>query len=347
VRTFAREGELFSLSLPQRWLQLRGGLRGAVTKNQETFFKEEDAPLIHGRLQMARERLSDFGIMVTNRVFEASLNVIKVLALVADEKLLPNSARLLQSEDKITVQIAERKAMQKLDMLDDDSILSLTHENVVRVFALIKITKERVAIVMERKRGRSIFNDVQKSGPFQERQARIVIRAILLALQHLHACQIVVQDIAPHNILISGKRESLYSVKLASFDLAHSTFNLPEAEVSWRQRLDFTEVADVIRFMIPTGNFSSIGTDFLQKATGDVKERCFMSASEALSHEWLRNVRTSQERRDDVVIDATQSIASALQLDLDTGTTSSRFVVDTAHKYASNDESISDAESKS
>ena len=60
---------------------------------------------------------------------------------------------------------------------------------------------------------------MQNKGKFHEKDAKVLIRKILEALNHLHAINIVHRDLKPDNIMISKDNE----LKLIDFGLSKDT----------------------------------------------------------------------------------------------------------------------------
>ena len=89
--------------------------------------------------------------------------------------------------------------------------------SLVRVYAIIE-TATMVYIVMELVEGGELFDHVVDAGCYSEGKARLVMRQLLLALQHLHSIGIIHRDIKPENILCARNG---VDVKISDFGLSN------------------------------------------------------------------------------------------------------------------------------
>merc|ERR1712045_191409 len=80
------------------------------------------------------------------------------------------------------------------------------HPNVVRFHGLFHLSKlshnsRELALMMECCNGGDLFDAIAKR-PFSEKRAREIMRGILDALAHVHACGIVHRDVKVENTLL-------------------------------------------------------------------------------------------------------------------------------------------------
>ena len=87
----------------------------------------------------------------------------------------------------------------------------------MRVYAIIE-TAGMIYIIMQLVDGGELFDHIVDAGCYSEEKARVVMRQILLALQHLHTQGIVHRDIKPENILCARNG---VDVKLSDFGLSN------------------------------------------------------------------------------------------------------------------------------
>ncbi len=93
----------------------------------------------------------------------------------------------------------------------------LHHPNIVEVYDY-GLDGERFYIVMEKVRGETLMEKVDREGPVRPRLAASLMQRTLLALHHAHAQGIIHRDVKPHNILIGP----LSVPKVTDFGLARA-----------------------------------------------------------------------------------------------------------------------------
>jgi predicted Ser/Thr protein kinase len=93
------------------------------------------------------------------------------------------------------------------------------HENIVRLIDWFRVGGE-FFLVMEYIDGRSLWTIIRDDGPLPFERARVYLRQVLPALEHLHGLGIVHRDIKPANILVTLDGRA----KLADFGIAKFTW---------------------------------------------------------------------------------------------------------------------------
>ncbi|XP_032238394.2 calcium/calmodulin-dependent protein kinase type II alpha chain isoform X2 [Nematostella vectensis] len=99
----------------------------------------------------------------------------------------------------------------------------LRHENIVSLYSSIR-EGETVCLIMEYVAGGSLFDEVIQQTYYSEKQARLVTRQLLNALEYLHSRRIVHRDIKPDNLLLKRIGNNV-TIKLADFGLAQALPN--------------------------------------------------------------------------------------------------------------------------
>lgn len=95
---------------------------------------------------------------------------------------------------------------------------NIDHENIVSTYDVFD-TRDNLFIVMEYMNGGMLYDILANEGYFTEKNASLVMKDLLLAVDCLHANDIVHRDIKPENVLAYRKDWPL-NVKLADFGLA-------------------------------------------------------------------------------------------------------------------------------
>lgn len=148
-------------------------------------------------------------------------------------------------------------------------VLNLNHSNLLTA-RYFDVWEGRPYLVMPLIEGGSLYDKLEREGNFTEKQAAELIRQVADGLQHLHAHDILHQDIKPDNILI-GKNE---------------TYLLMDFGISMRIRSTLRKQTGMMKAMtvayapperfsakpkqIPAGDIFSLGVLIYEMMTGDV-----------------------------------------------------------------------------
>jgi len=93
----------------------------------------------------------------------------------------------------------------------------LCHPNILKYFDLHEFGRG-LALSMERVRGRTLQDLLEREGPLGEKTIRAILPQIVEAMEHLHANGIIHRDIKPSNIFIGDDG----TVKLGDFGIVHT-----------------------------------------------------------------------------------------------------------------------------
>ena len=98
---------------------------------------------------------------------------------------------------------------------ETELLSALSHENIARVVRCFSAFRTSF-LVMELYRGPSLQGLIQQHGGFEEPAVRALLGQLALALQHIHAADVVHRDLKPANVLLTPEGV----VKLTDFGLA-------------------------------------------------------------------------------------------------------------------------------
>ena len=101
------------------------------------------------------------------------------------------------------VELAEKK-QQKNTRTERNVLERVDHPYIVKLRYAFQNSK-KLYFVLEYCPGGELFFHLQREGTFTEDRTRFYAACIVLAIEHLHANDIVYRDLKPENILIDGK----------------------------------------------------------------------------------------------------------------------------------------------
>ncbi len=93
----------------------------------------------------------------------------------------------------------------------------IDHPNIIKLEEVYE-GDFHIYLVMELIKGGELFDRIINKGHYSEKDAAIMIRKLLSAVDYLHDRGIMHRDIKPENLLL--KNENSFELKLADFGLA-------------------------------------------------------------------------------------------------------------------------------
>ncbi|KAK1864066.1 hypothetical protein I4F81_006616 [Pyropia yezoensis] len=141
-------------------------------------------------------------------------------------------SQVLLGRDKIQNTLVAIKVLEKppgdpdrLELIrrEVDVVKRVAHRGVVRIFDVFE-SREKTYVVMEYMAGGELLDVITEQERLSERNARHVIRELLLVVEYLHSRNIVHRDIKPENILCDGRSWPL-RIKLTDFGLSRELSN--------------------------------------------------------------------------------------------------------------------------
>lgn len=104
--------------------------------------------------------------------------------------------------------------------LEEVSLLrSIEHPNIVSLVDVYE-TENEIQLVMEYCSGGELFEAINSSRSYSEKEAAKIISSLLSALSYLHSIGIVHRDVKPENILLFTNKDGDLDVKLSDFGTA-------------------------------------------------------------------------------------------------------------------------------
>jgi calcium/calmodulin-dependent protein kinase I len=97
-------------------------------------------------------------------------------------------------------------------------LMSLYHPNIIRCFDIYE-EPSTFFIVMEIMEGGELFDRIVKKVFYSEKEARDVVRLLLLAIKHCHDHDVVHRDLKPENLMLAGDSDD-EQIKLIDFGLS-------------------------------------------------------------------------------------------------------------------------------
>lgn len=94
----------------------------------------------------------------------------------------------------------------------------LNHENIIKLHEVHE-SDTSIYLVLELLRGGELFERIVKRGIYTERDAAILMKKLLSALDYMHCKGIMHRDIKPENLILK-ETDNNFEVKIADFGLA-------------------------------------------------------------------------------------------------------------------------------
>jgi len=94
----------------------------------------------------------------------------------------------------------------------------LNHENIIKLYEVHE-SETNIYLVLELLRGGELFERIVKKGIYTEKDASILMKKMISALDYMHSKGIMHRDLKPENLVLKDS-ENNYDVKIADFGLA-------------------------------------------------------------------------------------------------------------------------------
>ena len=123
---------------------------------------------------------------------------------------------------KVVKKNTKRSPEEEADILNETKILkTMDHPNIVKIFEFYS-NDDNYSIIMENCKEGSLFKEIKKSGPFDEKYTAYVMYQLFFAINYYNGMNLIHRDIKPENILISSKnKENNYpNIKICDFGMS-------------------------------------------------------------------------------------------------------------------------------
>jgi len=110
----------------------------------------------------------------------------------------------------------DEKQRKRIDR-EIDILTKVEHPNIVRMYDLIE-TPNYLYLVMELVTGGELFDKIVAKGSYSEKEACLVIKNVVSAIQYLHDHKITHRDLKPENLLCKGGDDT--HVMISDFGLS-------------------------------------------------------------------------------------------------------------------------------
>lgn len=120
------------------------------------------------------------------------------------------------TQKKVAIKIINSGNTQDIEMVfrEAETMLNLSHVNIVKIFNFYTIKNMQVAIIMEYLEGGELLKYLEEKGKIDENEAREFFIQLLNAISYCHNKKIIHRDLKLENILISDIKTKTIKVKI-------------------------------------------------------------------------------------------------------------------------------------
>jgi serine/threonine protein kinase len=126
------------------------------------------------------------------------------------------------SQNKLTSEIRAIKHIYKPSLRYPDrlkkevsTLMSCDHPHIIKIYEIIE-DRKNLYIVMEQCKGGELFDYITKKNKINEKEASMLFRQVMLAVNYLHHNGICHRDLKPENLMFSDEK----TLKLIDFGIA-------------------------------------------------------------------------------------------------------------------------------
>lgn len=154
------------------------------------------------------------------RLAESKENGTMFAVKIIDKKALKGKEDSLENE----IKVLRRFSQSVHNRLDDTNDINcndkerLTHSNIVQLIETFE-DKHKVYLVMELVTGGELFDRIVEKGSYTEKDASMLIRQVLEAVDYMHEQGVVHRDLKPENLLYYSRDEDS-KIMISDFGLS-------------------------------------------------------------------------------------------------------------------------------
>ena len=100
-----------------------------------------------------------------------------------------------------------------------DVLKGLDHPNILKMFEYFE-DEQRYYIITDLCSGGELMDEITKRGQFNEKDAGVIIKHVLMCMSYCHSNNILHRDLKPQNIMLEGKKWKLDQIKVIDFGLS-------------------------------------------------------------------------------------------------------------------------------
>jgi len=124
--------------------------------------------------------------------------------------------------EKVAVKVIDKKAasteQDEKRLKTEVEILKKVHHNNIVCLKDMFETSEKLCLVMELVTGGELFDKIVEKGQYSERDASVIVKKMLSAVEYLHSINIAHRDLKPENLLLKAGNDT--EVMLSDFGLS-------------------------------------------------------------------------------------------------------------------------------
>lgn len=132
----------------------------------------------------------------------------------------------LDSKVPVAVKIISKENLKNhLNVIrrEVEILTSIDHPNIIKLLDVYE-DECRLYLIMEYCAGGELFTKITKLGSLSEKESLLIMRKILMPINHLHSKSIVHRDLKPQHILFESNSESS-EIKIIDFGLSNKLIN--------------------------------------------------------------------------------------------------------------------------
>eukprot|EP01097_Dermamoeba_algensis_P000143 TRINITY_DN1050_c0_g1_i2.p1 TRINITY_DN1050_c0_g1~~TRINITY_DN1050_c0_g1_i2.p1 ORF type:complete len:363 (-),score=106.35 TRINITY_DN1050_c0_g1_i2:267-1355(-) len=160
------------------------------------------------------------GVALTPTPVQESYDFIKKIGSGAFS--IVHEATNKKTGERVAIKVVKKSALQGEEIVtlkrEVENLRKLNHPNILKLFDVFESADE-VYLVMELVDGQELFDKIIEKGNYSEKDASLIIRQIVAAIDYLHSQGIAHRDLKPENLLTSGDGQTEV-IKVADFGLS-------------------------------------------------------------------------------------------------------------------------------